>query len=69
MTLVEIYRSLAGAAFAELRDDRQDIVVDLFCGAGFFGLALASDAAVVHGFELSASAVANAEVGTSGCKR
>lgn len=52
----------AEIAPAELRADRQDVVVDLFCGAGFFGLALACDAAAVHGFELSASAVANAQV-------
>jgi len=37
------------------------VVLDLFCGAGFFGLALAADASAVHGFELSSGAVSNAE--------
>lgn len=36
--------------------------MDLFCGAGFFALAVASLAASVHGLEMAPSAVADAKV-------
>lgn len=37
-----------------------DVVLDLFCGAGFFALALARRCSSVFGFEVSATAVADA---------
>ena len=44
----------------ELREDRSDVVADLFCGAGFFGLALAASAHSVYGYERSAAAISGA---------
>lgn len=47
---------------AGLQAGGREVVVDLFSGAGFFSLAVAANAAEVYGFELSAGAVADAEV-------